>query len=73
MAEPMWSCSFDGGVRLRMGDSGIAAAPAITVMEFVEDTCTKVPDHRALAVESDEEPGGWKFITYKVFCPFSLL
>eukprot|EP00048_Salpingoeca_helianthica_P022118 m.16471 g.16471 ORF g.16471 m.16471 type:complete len:646 (+) comp6906_c1_seq1:1312-3249(+) len=67
MAEPMWSCSFDGGVRLRMGDSGIAAAPAITVMEFVEDTCAKVPDHRALAVESDEEPGGWKFITYKEY------
>jgi uncharacterized protein (DUF58 family) len=63
MAEPMWSCSFDGGVRLRMGETGIAAAPPVTVMEFLETVCAKVPDHPALAVE---EAGGWKFTTYKV-------
>jgi hypothetical protein len=61
-ALPVFTANGDGAVRLRMGSSGIAAVPPRSVMEVVEETCNKVPNHRALAFES---ASGWSYITYK--------
>ena len=61
---PMWTADGHGAVRIRMGTSGIAAAQPRTVMDVVEETCKAVPDHNALAVET--QPGTWTFTTYKV-------
>lgn len=60
----MWTADGHGAVRVRMGTTGIAAAQPRTVMEVVEETCKAVPDHNALAVET--QPGTWTFTTYKV-------
>lgn len=67
--EPtLWTTQGDAEVRLRMGDSGLEAAPPLTVHQVFTSTVERFGDHTALSWRDGEQRRSLSYREYYQAC-----
>lgn len=64
----LWTSQFDGEVKLRMGDSGVAAEPPLTVNQMFTTAVQRFGNYTALSWKDGEQQKSLNYKDYYQVC-----
>ena len=64
----LWTSQFDGEVKLRIGDSGVAAEPPLTVNQMFTAAVERFGDYTALSWKEGEQQKSLNYKEYYQAC-----